>query len=53
VRLDGDGENQVTLIVDDSNPNIDGPLDGLVELEVDTGKFHLLKAAEEAGRIAG
>jgi ABC-type Fe3+/spermidine/putrescine transport system ATPase subunit len=53
VRLDGAGENPVDLIVDDANPDINGPLDGLVELEVDAGKLHLLKANEEDHRIAG
>jgi ABC-type Fe3+/spermidine/putrescine transport system ATPase subunit len=53
VRLEGGEDNPVDLIVDDANPDIGGPHDGLVELELDAAKLHLLKTGEGADSIAG
>ncbi|MDR1430016.1 MAG: ABC transporter ATP-binding protein [Spirochaetaceae bacterium] len=35
---------ELTLIIDDANPGIDGPVSGQVELTFDTRKLHVLKA---------
>jgi ABC-type Fe3+/spermidine/putrescine transport system ATPase subunit len=53
VRLEGGEDNPVDLIVDVANPDSNGPRDGLVEVEMDAGKFHLLKTGEGADRVAG
>jgi ABC-type Fe3+/spermidine/putrescine transport system ATPase subunit len=37
------GGKEVTLIVDDSNPNINGPLENEVSLSFDTQKIHVIK----------
>jgi ABC-type Fe3+/spermidine/putrescine transport system ATPase subunit len=48
VRVVSPGGTEITLIIDDDNPSIHGPLDGTVELSLDTAKLHLLKAEHAA-----
>jgi ABC-type Fe3+/spermidine/putrescine transport system ATPase subunit len=43
VKLEGCGTD-ITLIVDDSNPDIGGPIEGDVELSLDTRKLHAIGA---------
>ncbi|MDR1211254.1 MAG: ABC transporter ATP-binding protein [Spirochaetaceae bacterium] len=35
---------ELTLVIDDANPGINGPISGQVELTLDTRKLHVLKA---------
>jgi ABC-type Fe3+/spermidine/putrescine transport system ATPase subunit len=49
VRCDGADGKELTLIIDDANPSINGPIAGQVELTLDTRKLHLLKAEPSGG----